>query len=82
MFMTIVVIYVLTYLSTAVLMVGVIANGDMGKLQDVPLWKLQVYGIFARTYVLNNVVNPFIYGYFDMLFRKYIKNMLFCFLLP
>ena len=78
MFMTIVVMYILTYLPTGVITVYVI-KGDLDDLEDVSLWKLQLFSILGRTYVINNIVNPFIYGYFDTQFRKYIKNMLLCF---
>ena len=78
MFMTIMGLFVLTHLPMVVIVVSELINGGLKNLSAVPLWKLQLLGIFARTYVINNIVNPFIYGYFDMQFRKYVKD-LFCF---
>ena len=79
MFMTIVAMYALTYLPTAVIMVFVILQGDLDNLVDVPLWKLQLYGILGRFYIINNIVNPFIYGFFDVYFRYHFTNLLCCF---
>ena len=83
MFVTIVVAYVLTYLPTGVIMITLISNKDTDStalLLSFPVWKLQIYIICERTVIINNIVNPFIYGYFDMEFRKYLKKLLppFC----
>ena len=84
MFATIVVVYVLTFLPAGVIMIShLISINDNERglfLLGFPVWKTQIYSILERTWVINNIVNPFVYGYFDMEFRKYLKNIVppFC----
>lgn len=35
-----------------------------------------VYHVFLRSYFINSMVNPFIYGFMNMHFRRLVKNML------
>ena len=79
MFLTIIAVYVLSVLPTAV-MILFVNQSDLSIWRDLPFWKLQVYEILSRTFIINNIVNPFIYGYFDTQFRKYLKRLLprFC----
>ena len=47
--------------------------GDSGKI---------AYSVFLRTYFINSMVNPFIYGFMNMKFRQHVKALLinvFCF---
>ena len=74
MFMTIVGVYVLSFLPTSVLMI--ITKSQPEIWEDIPAWKLVIYAILIRSYVINNIANPVIYGYFDMKFRKYLKKSL------
>ena len=83
MFATIVLVYALTFLPAGIHLAILVSKNDSASavlLLDFPVWQMQIYSILARTYVINNIVNPFIYGYFDMEFRKYLKNALpsFC----
>ena len=83
MFLTIVVAYVMTYVPAGVILGILISKADTDSavfLLGFPVWKLQIISIIERTWVINNIVDPFIYGYFDMEFRKYLKKILppFC----
>ena len=78
MFVTIIVVYVLTFLPTGVSLVARLVSTNHW-LSGVPDWKTQLYIIIEQTWIINNIANPFIYGYFDKDFRKYLKNILpFC----
>ncbi|XP_062595907.1 neuropeptide S receptor-like [Saccostrea cucullata] len=78
MFATIILIYVLAYLPTLLLFM---LPGD-----DPPkFWftrgavELNVLVFLQRAFLLNNILNPFIYTYFDLSFRRELNNMLcFC----
>ena len=82
MFITIAIVYVLSYIPTGMMVIFVL-NKNPITLLDLPDWQLQAYSILAQTYVVNNIANPFIYGYFDMQFRKYLARhcvlFFFCF---
>ena len=80
MFITIFVVYALSYIPTGVILLFV-SDKNPATLIDLPHWQLQTYSILAQAYVLNNVANPFIYCYFDMQFRKYVVQhcKVFCF---
>ena len=77
MFFAVVVVYVLSFVPTGV-MALFINQSDLPSNGDLPVWKLQVYGLLTRFFIFNNVVNPFIYAYFDVEFRKYLKRLLPC----
>ena len=80
MFITIFVVYVLTYIPTGVTIIAVLDKNPVTWI-DLPEWRVQAYSILAQTFVINNVANPFIYGYFDMQFRKQVVrhcNMICC----
>ncbi|XP_061176103.1 neuropeptide S receptor-like [Saccostrea echinata] len=78
MFATIILIYVLAYLPTLVLF--------MLPGEDPPtFWftrgavELNVLVFLQRAFLLNNILNPFIYTYFDLSFRHELNNILcFC----
>ena len=78
MFLTIVVVYALSFAPTGITTV-LVNTAELDSRKDIPLWKVQLYSILVRTFVINNIANPFIYGYFDLEFRKYLKNLLYCF---
>ena len=83
MFLTIVVAYVLTFLPAGIVLVTFVSKENIDSaviFLGFPMWQMQMYSILQRTWVINNIVNPFIYGYFDMEFRKYLKNIVppFC----
>ena len=79
MFITIFVVYALSYIPTGVILLYV-SDKNPATLIDLPDWQLQTYSILTQAYVLNNVANPFIYCYFDMQFRKYLIIILLVFL--
>ena len=70
MFITISVVYVLSYIPTCVMIIFVF-NLNPVTWRELPVWQLQLYSILAQMYIINNIVNPLIYGYFDTEFRKY-----------
>ena len=78
MFFVIVLAYLLSFVPTGIMVV--INQSDVSSNGDEPVWKLQVYGLLTRFFIINNVFNPFIYSYFDMQFRQYIRHLLPCFL--
>ena len=71
MFMTIVAAYVMTLIPPGGIMVMLVVTADPSFWLNLPVWRLQVYIILSRFWVINNIVNPFVYGYFDLEFRKY-----------
>ena len=83
MFVTIVVAYVLSFLPGGIILLVLISNriGDAAVFfLGFPVWQMQMIGILDRTSVINYIVNPFIYAYFDTDFRKHLMNILplFC----
>jgi hypothetical protein len=78
MFITIVVFYVISYLPTLILII--IPSKNPFKfwytLDDV---SLNILVILKRSYIINHVVNPYIYGYFDLHFRRqFIQSVFIC----
>ena len=71
MFITISVVYVLSYIPTCVMIISVF-NLSPATWRELPVWQQQLYSILAESYIINNIVNPLIYGYFDVKFRKYV----------
>lgn len=76
MFFSIVVFYVLSYLPPIVILILTYALSNFYYLQLPRSW-LNVWIFFARFLLLNHVVNPFMYGYFDVKLRSEFKH-LFC----
>ncbi|XP_056014677.1 cholecystokinin receptor-like [Ostrea edulis] len=76
MFITIVVFYVISYLPTLILII--VGSKDPFKfwfrLDDV---SLNILVILKRSYIINHVVNPYIYGYFDLHFRRQFMQSVF-----
>ena len=77
MFVAIVVAYVVSYIPTCV-MATFFTDPNPLTWRDLPTRQLRVYSILAQTYVINNAINPFIYGFFDMQFRKQIVRHIRC----
>ena len=76
MFLTIIIIYLLSYIPTATMFF--VKSKDKlywHKLSDFQL-SLQLF--ILRFNIVNNIVNQFIYGYFDFKFRKYMKSLFNC----
>ena len=79
MFLTIWVVYLLSFLPTGIIFT-IVNTDDLDNRKDIPQSTVHMYSILMQMYVINNIANPFIYGYFDMEFRKYLKSLLYCFL--
>jgi hypothetical protein len=77
MFAMIIIIYVLAYVPTLLL---VLLPGT----NPAEFWfsrsaiELNVLVFFQRAFLLNNILNPFIYTYFDLSFRSELINMVMC----
>ena len=76
MFITIVIFYLLSYIPTGVMFI-VSATGPLYwfKLPDI---QFGILICLQRFYIVNQIVNPFIYGYFDIYFRESIKSFFKC----
>ena len=76
MFFIIVVANVSSYVPTIIM--ALMNKSDLSSRGDASVSNLQVYGFFTRFFIINHVVNTFIYAYFDIEYRKYMKRLL-CF---
>ncbi|XP_060062870.1 cholecystokinin receptor type A-like [Ylistrum balloti] len=74
MFMTITLIFVVSYIPRVVLMLLESFEPDFWGLLSES--RLQVCYFLYRMYLLNHVTNPFIYGLFDSRFRSKAKRLL------
>lgn len=76
LFITIVIWYLLSYIPTAIMFI-VSATDRLYwfKLSDI---QLGILTCLQRFYIVNHIVNPFIYGYFDIYFRESIKSFFKC----
>ncbi|XP_061177264.1 G-protein coupled receptor 83-like [Saccostrea echinata] len=79
MFATIIIFYILAYLPTLVLMMLPGSNPAEFWFSKSPLM-LNFLVFLQRAFLLNNIVNAFIYSYFDLSFRKEVKKILCCFI--
>lgn len=77
MFATIIIVYILAYVPTLILFM--LPGSDPANF-----WfsrsgvELNVLVFFQRAFVINNIVNPFIYSYFDLAFRNQLFHFLSC----
>lgn len=74
MFLTIIVFYILSYLPSIVILILTYTLHNFYYLQ-LPESLMNVWIFFARFLLLNHVINPFIYGYFDVKLRSEIKHL-------
>jgi hypothetical protein len=73
MFITIIVCYILSYLPTFVTIL--LATGDPFHFwYSMNTIVLNIVMLLRRSSIINHVVNPIIYGYFDLAFRKAFTN--------
>jgi hypothetical protein len=72
MFLTIIVCYILSYLPTIVTVVLATGYYSMGTIE------LNVVMLMRNSSIINHIVNPIIYGYFDIVFRKVFMKSLKC----
>ncbi|XP_048769785.1 orexin receptor type 2-like [Ostrea edulis] len=78
MFATIIIFYIMAYLPTLVLMM--LPGNDPARFwfsRDPITFNILVF--LQRAFLLNNIVNAFVYSYFDISFRKEVKKILCCF---
>lgn len=76
MFMTIALLFIITYVPSNILKMCELHHPEMWI--ELPHWRLHVYLFFRQGYILNHVVNPFIYGLFDSGFRRDLVRSLKC----
>lgn len=76
MFMTIALLFIITYIPSNILKMCELHHPEMWI--ELPHWRLHVYLIFRQGYILNHVVNPFVYGLFDSGFRRDLVRSLKC----
>ena len=76
MFLTIVIIYLLSYIPTATMFF--VKSKEKFYWHKLPDFQLSLQLFILRFNIVNNIVNPFIYGYFDFKFRKYMKSLFNC----
>jgi hypothetical protein len=74
MFGVIVLTYLLAYIPTFCLLL--IQRGHSGFWMEMWGWELTILLIFRRFHLVSNIVNPFVYGYFDITFRNYYLSLL------
>ena len=73
MFITIIVFYVLSYLPTFILIL-LAADEPFYFWYSMDINVLNILMTLRRSSVINHIVNPFIYGYFDQVFRKCVVH--------
>ncbi|XP_062610557.1 D(2) dopamine receptor B-like [Saccostrea cucullata] len=69
MFITIIVFYILSYLPTLVTIL-LATNDPFYFWYSMDVVTLNVVMLMRRSSIINHIVNPIIYGYFDLTFRK------------
>ena len=74
MFMTIAIVFVVSYLPRIVIMLLESIYDDFWRKSDAAIAALL---FLYRMYILNHVTNPFIYGFFDGTFRHEVR-LIFC----
>ncbi|XP_062569748.1 uncharacterized protein LOC134231794 isoform X2 [Saccostrea cucullata] len=78
MFITIIIFYFLTYLPT-VITILVITDDPFSHWYSMDVGTLNIVLLMVRSMMINHIVNPFIYGYFDRIFRKaFVKSFNKC----
>ena len=78
MFATIIIFYIMAYLPTLVVLMVSAKNPAEFYFSKSPAM-LNVLVFLQRAFLLNNIINAFIYSYFDLSFRKEAKKLLCCF---
>lgn len=75
MFVTIVIFYLMSYLPTFVLII-VPRKNPFRFWFSLDDFSLNILVILERAFIVNHVVNPFVFGYFDLHFRSLFKKSL------
>ncbi|XP_062611812.1 B1 bradykinin receptor-like [Saccostrea cucullata] len=76
MFFTIIVFYLISYTPTCIFLIISKLSPEMW--YNISNAETIIFFTLQRFYVINHVVNPIIYGYFDMKFRSDIVNLFKC----
>ena len=77
MFMTIIIFYLLSYLPTFIIII--LATEDPFQYwYSMDVITLNFIMILRRSSIINHIVNPFIYGYFDRVFRERFIDVFSC----
>ena len=74
-------LYVLAFLPAGIMVIIILMRNESEAEYrlSLPVWKLAIESILERSWVINNIANPFVYGYFDVEFRNHLKNNLLSF---
>ena len=76
MFLTVITTYVLTFIPSVIIIVTLSFRDERAFWMQLRGAKLNALYVLSECYIFNHVINPFIYLYFDMKFRK--EFMGFC----
>lgn len=77
MFITIIIFYLLSYLPTFIVIL--LATGDpFHYWYSMDIVTLNFIMLLRRSSIINHIVNPFIYGYFDRAYRKFFLECFVC----
>lgn len=78
MFMTIIIVYVISYIPSLVILILRYSKPDFDYL-DFTESEYFVWFFFSRFVFINHIINPFIYGYFDVkLKREFVTSVRCC----
>lgn len=78
MFMTIIIVYVISYIPSLVILILRYSKPDFDYL-DFTESEYFVWFFFSRFVFINHIINPFIYGYFDVkLKREFVRSVRCC----
>lgn len=78
MFMTIIIVYVISYIPSLVILILRYSKPDFDYL-DFTETAYFVWFFFSRFVFINHIINPFIYGYFDVkLKREFVRSVRCC----
>ena len=76
MLITVILFYMLSYIP--VIYVFFVRTNEIYYWHNLSNVQVRLQLCLVRFYVINNIVNPFIYGYFDFSFRESMKSLFKC----
>lgn len=77
MFITIIIFYLLSYLPTFIVIL-LATDEPFNYWYAMDILTLNVIMLLRRSSIINHIVNPFIYGYFDRVYRKFFMECFVC----
>lgn len=77
MFITIIIFYLLSYLPTFIVIL-LATDEPFNYWYAMDIVTLNVIMLLRRSSIINHIVNPFIYGYFDIVYRKFFMECFVC----